>query len=430
MFNALELIKSYIPDIKKNSAQALVFIIKIAGACLAILFNAAVSRNLPIADAGAFFAAYSFVTILYAFGRIGFGYATSKFVALYLSRDECDKALGVSIISVVSVLLFSSMIAICIIIFQRNMITFGIFDAKVAKIIPLFVWGIPIFCTMSMILEVMKGMRRPFSFAISDSIIVKISALVFVYTGAVLYGLEGAVVGYTVSLAFSLIASSAMIVSLNRKDGMLVKPHFYFRGIFSSIPYFAVLSIGTVCGQWIAPIIVSKYLSNEASALYFTAYRTSSVIEFVLISSAAVIAPNFIRIHTQYGFERLSNAAKKVSLTTFIAAGVISLPMVICSDYIMGLYGNDFSSGSNVLRILAMFQWIAAPAGVYLYVLIATGNERLIAMVTVISSLIGFIMVFALTSYYGLIGAAVGQGSFMIIQNLTLLVFALRGSQR
>lgn len=410
--------------------QIFVFMLKGAGAGLAIALNVAITRSLALPDAGAMFMAISIITIVYALARLGFGYTTAKLVAFHSVREDNARLKGSILTALEAVLASSLFFGLVMYLAPKLAIARHGASPELLAIIPIFAIAVPIFCVGSMAAEVLKGLQRPIQFTVIDSIVQKVVSAVLIIALARSGGLVAAAWGYVAGIVAAATLAGLLAFKAVPIATRSVQALYERKATYGSAAYFSVLSYGTVIGQWATPLIVGWKLSQSQSALYFAAYRTSAVVEFILISASAVIGPIFIKVLEREGRNALYKTTYRTALMTFGSAAMIAVPMLIGAYWIMMLYGPQFTAATSALRILLAAQLLAAPSGVFLYTLIALHRERLVAITTPIAVVAGLSAVFILSDRYGLAGAAFGQGLFVVGQNLLVAALALTLKKR
>lgn len=404
------------PALKGVAGQAGVFALKVCGAGLAIVLNVAITRSVSLPEAGAFFLALSITTIVYALARLGFGYTTARFVAHYHALKDTARLLG-SIRVSLEVVAVSSLTIGLVILAASEIAGRQIFeDEHVARIMPIFAITIPVFCVGSIFAEVMKGIHRSLAFSFLDSIAPRIIAIPAVILLVDLVGGVGIGWGYFVGVSATFVISVIVVVRSLPSGWRQVKPIIERGKLYSSASYFFIVSIASVFGQAVTPIVVGYLISPSASALYYTAYRTAAVVEFVFISSAAVLGPRFVAVIAGHSKAALFVESKRAAFVMLAAAALIAMPLILLAPYVMQLYGDGFKEAVPVLRILATGQLLAAPLGVFLFTLIALESQRLLSILSVSSTLLGVVLIVIMTERLGLEGAAMGQAAFMVLQ--------------
>ena len=89
----------------------------------------------------------------------------------------------------------------------------------------------------------------------------------------------------------------------------------------------------------------------------------------------------------------------------------------------MSLFGVEFISGSNVLIIISIAQFVNAISGSVGYIMQMTDNQVIFRNVILIASLINILLNYLLIPMYGINGAAVATLISMIFWNLTLIIY-------
>lgn len=84
----------------------------------------------------------------------------------------------------------------------------------------------------------------------------------------------------------------------------------------------------------------------------------------------------------------------------------------------MWLFGEQFKSGANLLRIFALGQFVNVVTGCVGYLLSMSGHERDLRNVFFISGPMAIILALVLTPLYGVTGASVATAIALASQNL------------
>lgn len=170
--------------------------------------------------------------------------------------------------------------------------------------------------------------------------------------------------------------------------------------------------------QWVGQLMLGALGSAEDVALFATAQRTALLTSFILIAVNSIAAPKFAESYRQEDMKQVRSVAlMSGKLMTLFALPVVSF-MFIFAPWLMGLFGSEFTQGSNILRILALGQFVNVITGSVGYLLQMTGHERILRTNVVISSVFMIVGSALFIPLYGVTGAACVTAFSIAIQNL------------
>ncbi|MBO9483104.1 polysaccharide biosynthesis C-terminal domain-containing protein [Salinisphaera sp. G21_0] len=165
-------------------------------------------------------------------------------------------------------------------------------------------------------------------------------------------------------------------------------------------------------------MVSGAYVPPEELAILAVAQRTAMLTSFVLMAVNLVVAPKFAGLYKQGKSEQLQRIALKATKLMVLFALPIVGFMLIFPEWLMWLFGEQYKSGANLLRILALGQFVNVMTGSVGYLLSMSGHERDLRNVVFISGPMAIILALVLTPLYGVTGAAVATAIALASQNL------------
>ncbi len=178
--------------------------------------------------------------------------------------------------------------------------------------------------------------------------------------------------------------------------------------------------------QWAGQLVSAAYVPPEELAILAVAQRTAMLTSFVLMAVNLVVAPKFAALYKQGKTEQLERIALKATKLMVLFALPIVGFMLIFPEGLMMLFGEQYKSGANLLRILAVGQFINVMTGSVGYLLSMSGHERDLRNVVFISGPMAMILALVLTPLYGVTGAATATAIALASQNLLAVVMVKR----
>jgi O-antigen/teichoic acid export membrane protein len=150
-------------------------------------------------------------------------------------------------------------------------------------------------------------------------------------------------------------------------------------------------------------------------------------VSFALTTINPVIAGQLAHLHARdqkAELQQLLTMAVRVCLLLSLPVGLLELAG---GDRLLGLFGDDFGGGATALRILVLAQLINSAAGSVGLLLNMSGHAGDTLVGTALSAVAGFVLSISLIPRFGINGAALAQGSGIVVFNVWL---ALRAYQR
>lgn len=147
---------------------------------------------------------------------------------------------------------------------------------------------------------------------------------------------------------------------------------------------FAAIGIANVIEQW-APTVVSGLVFDVEQAAYFAvASRIVSVVQIILISATGAYAYQYARASaTEFPSVLRRSLLSLCSIGFPLVAGLI-----IFSDRIMTLFGQEYESGAGLLKILLAAQFFNVALGTCSVALMMRGAVRQVAVVFCVATIV------------------------------------------
>jgi O-antigen/teichoic acid export membrane protein len=143
---------------------------------------------------------------------------------------------------------------------------------------------------------------------------------------------------------------------------------------------------------------------------------------FILIAVNSIAAPKFAALYKQGDMRTLGAVARKSAALMTLMVSPLLLICVLVPSWVMGLFGKDFESGALLLSILAIGQFVNVATGSVGYLLIMSGNEKLIRNSTALAAGVNIVLNILLVPWLGPLGAAISSATGIALYNLFNMV--------
>nr|WP_297458432.1 oligosaccharide flippase family protein [uncultured Halomonas sp.] len=189
---------------------------------------------------------------------------------------------------------------------------------------------------------------------------------------------------------------------------------------------FFLLGLAGFMRSVVSVMIAGLLLDTTELGLFRSAERAALLISFVIMVINAVFPPRFAALFYRGEMLALGRLARQGALMGVILASPLLALCLAMPQWVLSLFGSEFSQGAYLLRILAIAQLVNVATGSVGHLLTMSGHERLIRNIALICSGLGMILFFILIPPLGATGAALALAGVLVIQNITALYFSWR----
>lgn len=395
-------------------SSAFAFVVRVLGAISGFAATFFVARYLGAAESGYYFLAFSVVTLVSAFSRVGLDNTVLRFTG-----GSPELAVN-TVFKSISLILCTSSISAIILYFSAQFLSVSLFSKpELASVLRYMSFGVVGLSVLTIFAMALQGVRRVSAsvFVLNIAVNLLLILSLFSFSGfsaerlAGIYAVSSIVVGF---VGFCFFCAFRPRVT---------KSTISWRELFASSGPLWIVVIMSQMVMWSGQFMAGAYVSSEALAQLAVAQRTAMLSSFILIAVNLVVAPRFANLYRNQEMVALESLAiKSVKLIALIALPVIG-GMLVFPGFLMNLFGEGFSDGAVLLQILAVGQFINAMTGSVGFLLMMSGHERDMRNVTVLSGTSAILLTWLLTFQFGVVGAAVGTAIAVATQNLLAVYF-------
>lgn len=404
---------------KKNGLlfqSALAFTVRAFGAGSGFLLNLIIARTLPPQQAGYYFLAFTVVQVLAMMGLIGLQTSLLRFIGSSKSEQNWNEASAAHKTGTLWAFLSATSLG-ALLYFTSPWLAEHILEKPDATTaLQAMAPSVTLFALLTLNAHALQAIGDVVKSVSTINILVQL-----LLAAALLSGL--ATTAQTTAAFYSLACLITMFISL---FWWLRKPGIHWCGVGqfpattlwqSCLPlwWVALMGLGV---QWAGQLVSGAYVPPEELAILAVAQRTAMLTSFVLMAVNLVVAPKFAALYKQGKSEQLERIALKATKLIVLFALPIVGFMLIFPEWLMWLFGEQYKSGANLLRILALGQFVNVMTGSVGYLLSMSGHEKDLRNVAFISGPMAIILALVLTPLYGVTGAAVATALALASQNL------------
>lgn len=228
-------------------------------------------------------------------------------------------------------------------------------------------------------------------------------------------------------LTYGVIMCWLLIYTL-RKFEVNLKPDFNFlrksllknMGNYSLYAFFG--GVATILVNNIDIIMLSSLAGLSDTGIYAIAFYIGSAITIPRKSIYQISSPLIADAFKSKNFGLIDNVYRRSSLNLIIAGGLVFCGVVANIDNLMALLPSDYASGTLVVVIIASANLFDMSTGVNGAIILNSKHYRFDLYSTLILIVITVGLNYILIPIYGILGAAIGTASAIVLYN-TLKVF-------
>ncbi len=182
---------------------------------------------------------------------------------------------------------------------------------------------------------------------------------------------------------------------------------------------------------WSPFAILAAASNSMETGLFNAASRMTLQIGTVLVVMGNVFAARFAACHAQNKAAEFESLARRVTRAMLLVSALPLAVLLFLPGLLLSLFGEEFRAAEDVVRILATAQLLNALTGPAGYLLVASGQARLLRSTLLCTLLVTIPACWILSSTHGAAGAALAAGGGLIMQNLiaSFLVWSRLGIQ-
>jgi O-antigen/teichoic acid export membrane protein len=246
-----------------------------------------------------------------------------------------------------------------------------------------------------------------YSEELSQSALALILIIIFYRLG---WGLNGALAAIVLSWGAALLLGLHYVRRLFPEIvSKEIQPKFLGKElILFSLP----ANLAVVCGMiliWVDRLYVGYFRSAAEAGTYHAASQLSIAMAVILSAFGSMMSPMTADLFHRGKVQRLEEMFRVSTKWSLYLSLPLFLIMCLVPSQIMTVaFGKPYAIGSSVLPLLGLGQLLNAGTGTTGPVLVMTGYQKSISLLTAATMLVNIILGFLLVPRWGMMGAATG----------------------
>jgi O-antigen/teichoic acid export membrane protein len=397
-----------------------------------LVSQALIARHLSQSDFGAFALAFSIASVGQVFITLGLHRGATQFFARYEEAGDHRRLVGTILFNIAVIVALGSVLVLGVALAQGALTSNGLLDPTATGILLILVALAPIDALDDMLIALFAVLGSPRAIFLRRYLIGPLLRLIVAATLVLADGdATQLAIGYLLATLVGLVTYGAIFVRILARRGVF----HALRSAPPTVPIREVLAFSVPLlsndGVWLLvntlPLIVLTASRGLEEVAAFQVIRPAAALNMIVANSFYVLyLPAASRIAARLD----AGASGKLFWRTTMWVSVMSFP-IFAGTFALGrpiaglLFGDRYEPSGTYLSILAVGYLINATSGFNGVTLAANGHTRTVAIVNLVSALVGVALALMLIPIAGALGAATAAALTLIIQSLALQV-ALR----
>lgn len=225
----------------------------------------------------------------------------------------------------------------------------------------------------------------------------------------------------------SLITTTFVMILLNKipKSNNFHTPISYREIIDYSLPM-GISSFVVYLFSTIDIIILRNYYSSSDVALYALGIKIMAILGMIILSINVNLSSQIAELYLKKEFDQLKQILTRSGRLIFITSLIIGLTIIMFSDYILPIFGKEYSAAKTALIILVIGQILISSMGSSAIYLNMTGRPKVFRGFLLIALVINFSLNLILIPKFGIIGASITYVVTILFWNICSVIYIYR----
>lgn len=403
------------------------FVIRIIGVALGFILQVVCARVMPQSDFGVYVYLISLMSVLSVVARFGLDSSLPRFLPVFQVKQQWGEFSGALILALVMPVGIALVMGVALCLVGYMPVLAGSF-----KYSELF-WGVALLVPIVSLLDILRSALLSLKVVRQAEMLRSVLRPVCIIGLFLLaYSIWGTL-GSRAALLLHVAALSATVcvgcwILLRVAPGeirrcSLVLP---WRDVIRvSLPMLLMASFSILISE-LTVIFLGWQYPPEQVAVYGVCVRIASLAAFALQATNSIMNPLISELYFTERHDDLQKALSFSACISILVTVVLVSFLIIMAKFILGIFGDQYIKGYNILIILIVSQFINAASGPVGSVMKMTGKHNQSFLIMFGTMTFSLIVGYTLIRNYGIYGAAVTNILAMSIWNGAMLLYVIK----
>lgn len=394
------------------------FILRVGGAGLAFGANWFLARNLGPSGVGVYYLAFTTITIVAVFCRLGLNETCVRYAAPAAVSGDWRTVAGVHRTARRLVFNASLVMTIVLIALAPYISKYFFHETVLINTLRFMAFALIPFSLLNIDSAMLQSVRR-----VPASTFFRAAAIpgsfFLLLAGAAYFQLSPMAAAGCYSVATLLVFFGGAIfwkAAVPQAD--IQGASFNSRSLLrTGLRIMGVNSLSLVM-TWIDTVCIGIWHPSAEVGVYGIAVRIALLTSFVVSAASAAVGPKYAAFNAEKNIAALRSLTQRSSLAMLFVVLPVSGFLVCFPSFVLGLFGKDFKSASTVLVILTIGQFVSVVTGTLGHLLMMTGNEKDLRNIIATTAIMNVVLNVILVPNYGIKGAAISTSISLVSMSL------------
>lgn len=385
--------------------------IKIVGLLIGYVFIILLSRNYGANTVGVYNICLQFIAVSGLIVLLGFNQSIVRYSAQLVASKNIDML--VTLIKKISIIIFVFALigSITIYMYSTKLAIILFKNEQLKPLILLLSFILPVFSLNILFIEAIRGFKKIIVSEYLRLFSTKLFTLLIFLFGLYLVKFNTYLpfLSFVVATVMTFVVSTYFLIKYVKEfkkydiSGVNDISHISF--ISTSFTMYQSIMFITITNQVV--IMILAYFTTPASVgIYSVALQLAALSTFAFSAVLTITGPRYSELYHNSSKEDFQETVLFCSKLVFWTSGSTALFTIIFSPWLMGMFGEEFKSGSLILIVLSLGNFINAFTGTGGLILDMTGKQSIKRNITLLGILIVLPLCFIVIPHYGGIGLA------------------------
>ncbi|XUU61084.1 lipopolysaccharide biosynthesis protein [Erythrobacter sp. HA6-11] len=185
-----------------------------------------------------------------------------------------------------------------------------------------------------------------------------------------------------------------------------------FSGVVFAAPYLLATA-----NEWLLLSLVTFFEGAASTGVYRASFQIAGLIMLINSSFTTMVGPWLSKAANEGNYRQVATLAHKVGLVGLAMALPFAILVFWKPEFILGLFGSEFTEGATALQTLMLAQLINVAFGPIGAAIVMVDRQKAALVVELFATLLGLTIAVAAMRELGLVGAALGVLAVTITRN-------------
>jgi O-antigen/teichoic acid export membrane protein len=225
---------------------------------------------------------------------------------------------------------------------------------------------------------------------------------------------------YAVSVAVTVVIQSFFVFKKHQKQEI---ERLSSKKILQFSSPMMISSLMLFLLNWTDVFMLGAMRTESEVGIYNLAYKLASLSMLVIISMNVVLAPKISQLYRSGMIAELHQTIKKSTRLIIILTTPIVLFLIVFSEFILSMFGNNFTDGKTALIIISLGALINVSTGNVDQILNMTSHQKALKNITFFGFALNAVLNYLLIPAYGINGSAAASLFTNAVFNLICLYY-------